>query len=128
MSLLVWIQKAMLKSVFSEIVGLVELSLKNIEEKTKQKPRLIFTGGDADIFARYFKADYSDGLVCEGIRLMILEGLMFGVHNFSKDLNLFCPENVYSLLKKVLFMAYFRLTLDSLRKINESYCTYSSRN
>ena len=67
-------KSAMLKSVFSEIVGLVELSLKNIEEKTKQKPRLIFTGGDADIFARYFKADYTDGLVCEGIRLMILGG------------------------------------------------------
>ena len=94
--------KSAMKSVFSEIVGLVELSLKNIEEKTKQKPRLVFTGGDADIFARYFKADYSDGLVCEGIRLMILGGLMFGVHNFSKDLNLFCPKTFIA-FKKVLF-------------------------
>ena len=67
-------KSSMLKSVFFETVGIVESTIKKIEEITDQKHRLVFTGGDGELFANYFKAEYFDGLVNDGIRVMILGG------------------------------------------------------
>ena len=65
---------AMLQAVFYETVGLVQVSMQRFEEITKEKPILIFTGGDGKLFSKYFGVEYDDKLISRGVNSMILGG------------------------------------------------------